>query len=310
MISINEKHGSPDIINNFIIENKIKIFKSIESNLSEISFKINKSILVNKRIVNFDIEKLTILFKYNKPNYYANLSHKQCIESEFNNCIIESHIPIKFDEKYVLKSLSHELTHLYELYQIKNIYNKTVWKRTDALNYYNDKSILYFRDIFYLSLPQEVRATVSSIRIFLHGIDKNLLLQNLKSTNEWKNSQNLKNFKYKEYLDDLKLTHNIDDIIFSFLYFNKIMNIKYQIRYESDLLEYLNKMCVYFHHVGENIEKKLLNLVSDITLYEDKGIHIDTFEDFSYENYLNNKTYNRERNLETLLEYIEYIDFF
>ena len=170
----------------------------------------------------------------------------------------------------ILKTLLHELTHLFELYQIKDIYNQTKWNRLEILydtrNQNIDTSLHYFRDIFYLSLPFEINARVSSVYKYLFDTnikDKKQLEEILLNTIEWKNMENLKDFSYKELYNNLIDKYKTDKILLYELFniFNSKMGIKTNINSDLDLYNYLKNSNRYFKSVSLNFKKKLLKVL-------------------------------------------------
>ena len=141
--------------------------------------------------------------------------------------------------------------------------------------------------------------------------DKNILLNILKGSIEWNNSQELKKFNPQLYIKDLLKEHLLEDILFSFNYFNSIMKIKTYLYNTNDLLSYLEKAKKYFFKKGVDIERKLLSKVSErlnenltyITPYINYNISIENSKC---------KIYSRNNKLNRLLEieFLEYLDFF
>lgn len=264
-----ESKGTPDILLNIIKDYESQIINSSKK-LDYIIMEINNPNLVTH---------LKINFKKDGDMFYGNLNFKDCIESNFDNCIININVP-RFDISLIIKTLMHELTHLYELYQIKDIYHKTRWNRTEVLydtrNQNVDDNLRYFRDIFYLSLPFEVNARVSSIYKFLSDTkikDKDKLEKIIIKTTEWKNMENLNNFPYFKLYNNLINKYKMDKV---FLYeifniFNSKMGIKTIIHTDLELYNYLKNSKRYFKSVSLNYKKKLLKVLYRVVkdnLYE------------------------------------------
>ena len=314
---INEKLGTPDIITNIIESNQSVIYSCISNKKSSIILNINECINIRNKQINFIIPNLQINFNYNSKNYYGNLLFDNLITSNYQKCVINLNIPNNFIFILVLKTLSHELVHLYELHQLKNKFNKSYWNRTLALQNFNYEDIGFFKDLFYLSFPHEIRANIGSIKILLCNVDKdkNTLLKILKGSVEWQNSKNLKEFNPKKFLQFLKINSSIEDILFGFNYFNHLLKIKTKITNEIELLEYLEKVKKYFLKKGTELERKLLSKVSE--RLNEKLEYITTYFNYdnSYEHYLNSeryKHYSRECKINKILEedYLEYLQFF
>ena len=301
---INESKGHPDIVSKIINDNYNSIINNIDSK-NKLLLVINESNLYCNLNINFN----------NGVRYSGNLNFVECISSKFNNCIINIFFPKKHDINLIIKSLSHELTHLYELYQVKYIYSTTQWKRSEAL--YNTSNqnvnslIKYFRDIFYLSLPQEINARVSSLYLYLSSFDVDIE-KKLKNTIEWDNYRNLKDFDSKILYNDLivKFHDNKDILYFIFNEFNKNMKIESNIKNDEDLFRYLNKCEKYFNKVSVNYRKKIFKLISRILEEKSNKIYLtEETKVINYKDYV--KLDNRElrnQNLENLIS-INYLDF-
>jgi len=265
-----ESKGTPDILLDIIAKYESEIINNAK-NLNSLSININESNLVAHLTINFKND--------NNKSFSGNLNFKECIDSNFNNCIINLSIP-NFNLTLIFKSLMHELTHLYEIYQIKDFYLETKWKRLEALHdteYQNVNTELhYFRDIFYLSFPYEINARVSSLYKYLFDTkikDKVELEKILIKTIEWQNMLNLKNFTYKEVYDNLikKYINNKILLYDIFNLFNLKMKIKTTINSDIDLYNYLKNSSKYFKSVSSNFKKKIIKIlyrVVDDRMYE------------------------------------------
>ena len=313
---INEKLGTPDIITKIIESNQTTIYNCITNKKTFTLLSINESITISKKQINFIIPNLQINFSYSSKNYYGNLLFDNLINSNYQKCVINLNIPNNFDFILVLKTLSHELIHLYELYQLKNKFDKSYWNRTLALQNFNYEDIGFFKDLFYLSFPHGIRANVGSVKILLCNVnkEKNTLLKILKGSTEWQNSKNLKEFNPKKFLEFLKINSSIEDIIFGFNYFNHLLKIKTNISNEIELLEYLEKVKKYFLKKGTELERKLLSKVSE--RLNEKLEYITPYSNYEgYESYINSERYkqhSRECKINKILEedYLEYLQFF
>jgi len=290
-----ESKGTPNIILDIVNKYENEILNGIKSFLP-----INISINEKKLVAN-----LEIIFNHGN-RFTGNINFKECVDSNFKNCVINIDLPnINID--LIIKSLIHELTHLYELYQIKDFYSETKWKRTEVL--YDTRTqninseIHYFRDIFYLSLPYEVNARVSSLYKYLFDTqikDRDKLEKILINTMEWKNMLNLKNFSYKELYDNLmiKYINNKRFLYDIFNLFNLKMNIKTKINSDIDLYNYLKNSSKYFKSVSSNYKKKIIKVlyrVIDDRIdegYWTMPTKIVVYEDYIKENKKENKDIN------------------
>ena len=226
---INESKGTPNIVRNIINENHVLIneFINIGEN-NTINLKIDEKSLSLKC-------DLSIRFNFlNTNSYNGNIKFKKCINSNFKNCVINLYLPKNnINNLRVYKSLSHELTHLYELYQVKDFFDNTSWIKTIRLNQFdsfefNNGLIRYFRDVFYSSLPHEIRANLSSLKVFLVGLyskEEQYLRTESEKTTEWSRYKSLLDFNPNIYLTDLIDRYDINFTIRIFNLFNKILQI-------------------------------------------------------------------------------------
>lgn len=290
---INESRGTPNVVreiineNSKIINNIINLYKN-----DEIKLHINKKTLICN---------LSIFINFIKDDIYnGNIKFEKCIDSEFKNCEINIYSPNKDINKLkIYKSLSHELTHLYELYQIKDFFNKSSWVKTKKLNIFdnlklNNGLIKYFRDVFYSSLSHEIRANLSSLEVFLIGLDSKdefYLRNELEKTSEYSRYKAISNFNPNDYLLDLINKYGLYFIINVFNFFNKILEIDFKIKNEKDLLKYFNKWKKYFMDISKDYKYKIDKKIKEIIERED----------------INNEYYIKEEYIDCILSYSDYL---
>lgn len=310
---INESRGTPSLIREVFNEIKKDLDGLLKSNISNsISIVINKNLLVNNEQVELKSNlKIVIDFDPMSIGYNGNINFLSCIKSDFKECIISLSIPNDPDNKKVYKSLIHELTHLYELYQIKDIFYSTSWQKSISLSDFDKTSIKpyleYFRDIFYISLPHEVRATISSIEIFLISLftkDVNILKTELEKTTEWNRYESIRDFDPYKISSNLIADYKSNNVIRMLNVFNKINNINFQLKVESDIFRYFKGWKKYLKRVSKKmyskIEKKIIEISNNRETYDGEiyETHIDKMI-LSYEDYRKNG--RREKNLADIL---------
>jgi hypothetical protein len=294
---------------------------------NELTISVDDSIStnINKEKIKKDVSFDLIIRFYFKNNYNGNILYKHSIDNVFKVCILNLTLDSNnIDINRCLKSLSHELTHYHELLQIFNIFNKSVvWNKNLSLNDFDDNYsklglIRYFRDLFYLSLPNEIKARISSIRYYLlskKNKEYDFLKTNLEETSEWKYIKFLNDFNPNNYINDLYSKLNNDIILEIFNYFNSIMNIKYDLKSRNDLLNYFNKIDKYFKNVSDKYKKDLLKLLSKTITESIKIDYINNNfdKDHSYQEYkLENQYYNNINRIDNIfyIKSIDYKDFF
>ena len=310
-----ESKGTPNLVSDIINSNSNDIKDCIKNKYS-LSLKINESTDNYKLVADVKIK-----FDFG-DRYNANMNYKECLDSNFKNCIINIKYPKTYELPLIFKSISHELTHLYELYQIKDKFDVTRWKWQDALNstirqQKLGSDIIYFRDMLYLSLPQELNARVSSIYIYLSmksmsNISKDDLIKMLEGTNEWLNYLNLLNFSSNQLTLGLinNFKENMNFLYFIFNELNKSLNIDYRIESIEDIKSYLSKINKMFKNSANKYKNKLMRVVDRV--YEEMNKKLEYFThdpgNVDYEEYIKeDKQKMRSKKLETLLEYSDFI---
>ena len=321
-----ESKGTPNIVRNIINRISTDINKIISNKTNEvISLDINEEVNIGKKKTLTLKCKLRLIINFSdKPGYNGNINFDTCIKSNFENCIINIYSPYEnINKLYFYKSLSHELTHLYELYQIKDVFKKSSWKNAIALSNFdklklnNHRLVEYFRDIFYASLSHEIRAIVSSIEVLLIGLDtkdEDILRQELSKTTEWSRYKALCDFDPVVYVDDIIKEFNLDFVIRVFNLFNKMIDNKISIKNRDDLDRYFRNWKNYFTDVSEKCGIKIDNKIKEVV----NGVSDDTYllevnddKIISYSNYLKESN-NRDTKLYELLypDYRKYFSLF
>lgn len=311
-MQVNESRGTPSIVKEIFNDIKSDLDNILESNISNSIFiDIDKNLLVNNKQVSLK-SNLKIIFNFNEntKQYNGNINFLTCIKSNFKDSIISLSIPKYPDKKRVYKSLIHELTHLYELYQIKDIFYSTSWQKSISLSQFDRTEIKpyieYFRDIFYISLPHEVRATISSIEIFLISLftkDKDVLENQLKKTTEWNRYESIRDFNPDELSKSLIDDYGSTNVIRMLNIFNNINNIDFKLKKESDVSKYFKGWKKYLNRVSEKMYSKIEKKIIEISNKEPyDGEIYETHEDrniLRYEDY--KKKNRRESNLLDIL---------
>jgi hypothetical protein len=318
-MKLNESKGTPDIIIDIVNNNINDIEKSISSN-SSLFLNINE----NSKNYNLVCD-LEIIFKKG-DRYNGNINYKECVDSNFKKCIISVFYPMEYDFDKIIKTLIHELTHLYELYQIKDIYDNTKWKWQEGIDDTKKQDsigsiILYFRKILSISLPQEINARVSSLYLYLYMIiddekDKKNIIDKLKTTREWENYENLMDFSYTILYNDLiKAFNNDKDKVILYYIFNKLnknMGINIIIKNDDDLLKYLKNLDT--KHIKPSANKfkdKMMKVINRIYTEVNEDVVYLTNQDFligNYEDYIKEDiNINRDIKLDNILIYNDFI---
>lgn len=304
-----EKKGTPDLVDDIVNNIVLNLNKHIKDEY------LNLNIDENKKDYNLKADIIINLIK--GENYKGNFNYKKSLDSNFKGCIINIEYPDNFDINKITKTLTHELTHLYELYQIKDIFNKTRWKWQEALD--NTKkqnkvssNIHYFRDILYLSLPQEINSRVSSLYRYLLGkskmnYTKEEIIEILKETKEWQNYLNLVEFSPSVLINSLNNTFS-DDYNFLFFIFNELnlnLGISFKIKNIDDLEKYLNKTNKMIKGQADKYKKKIFKVVDRVYEELNESIEYITNDPFDvkYNNYLiDNIKLDRNSKINSIIE--------
>ena len=309
-----EKRGTPDILKEIIKENYYNIQAILNSNNNgNLKLDIDKSAQLETKIVYLKCN-LTINFELKiGNNYTGNINYLSIIENNFNSCIIDVFLPINPTLKQTLSALSHELLHLYELYQIKDIFEKTRWNDTtiisdiEKMNIMSYSTIRYFKDLFYLSLPYEIRARITSLHFHLLSLRSNnedILLKELKDTKEWKYFKMLENFDIDKYYNLLLKEMDIDSAINIFNFFNEKLKINFKIDTKDDLLNYFNSSKKYFNKIANYYKKKINKIIKDLTNETFEYIHHDRHL-LSFEELMELKITEKEKDIDYKLYFIK-----
>lgn len=321
---LKESKGTPDIVREIINENSKHINSIISNKIDDtLNISVNKKIYHGKRTVFLNCQ-LNINFHFkNTSSYNGSIKFKECVDSLFENCEINLYIPIHDTNKLsVYKSLLHELTHLYELYQIKDLFNKTSWVKSINLNKFDslDMSsglIRYFRDIFYSSSPHEIRANLSSLEVFLFGLMSNnekYIRCELEKTTEWSRYKAISEFNPDIFLKDLLEKYSLGFLLRIFNLFNKILEIKSNsLNDENDLVKYFKNWKRYFSKVSKKykhkIDIKIREIVNKNMDSNEYGVEIYEDRLLKYDDYVKDIQYSREIKIDDILK-IDYQDYF
>jgi hypothetical protein len=309
-----EKRGTPDILKEIIKENYNNIQTILSNNKNySLVLNIDKSAQLENKIIYLKCN-LTINFIFGIGNKYTgNINYLSIIESNFKNCIIDIFLPLNPELNISISTMSHELLHLYKLYQIKEIFNKTRWQDTttiidlEKMSIMNYKSVEYFKNLIYLSLPHEIRARITSLHFYLLSFrtnDKEFLLKKLEETKEFRYFNMLKNFDVEEYYKILMLEMDVDSAINIFSFLNEKLNIKFKILNEKDLIKFFYMMKKYFSDILKSYDKKISRIIKDLSNEKFEYIHHDRHL-LSFEELTELKITEKEKDIDYKLYFIK-----
>jgi hypothetical protein len=210
---INESRGISDFIKKLSTTITGGVYKKYEelSNSSDSGFTLVFDL--NYEEIKM-IKKIIVIIKNNNRNYNSKFVSKNELNKEFDDIFLEFDLPLKkdLDPFYLHELVIHEMTHLYEYYNIvKNkkafpLYDKIKKSLIRTLKQDEFDVFSYFRNLVYLTLDNELNARVAQtyqLLKFQNIKSKDLLLNNLKTTHIWKKYKEIDNFNPKKYTSDL-----------------------------------------------------------------------------------------------------------
>jgi hypothetical protein len=189
----------------------------------------------------------------------------------------------------------------------KEYYKKLFPLLTEYELIYNSESEKYNCISHTLNINDDIiRATISSIEIFLISLftkDPDILRNELKKTTEWNRYESIRDFDPEQLSNHLINDYKPNNVIRMLNIFNKINNINFILKNESDILRYFKGWKKYLNRVSEKMYSKIEKKIIEISNKEPYGGEIyETHEDkniLSYEDH--RKKNRRERNLSYLL---------
>jgi len=264
-----EALGLPDTIKLILDNNRVDILNYCKE---------NKPLLIR---ADYSDLKTNILITFEtRLDYGSYIEYKKIIKSNYMLAPITVGKPANFNPELIIKSLGHELLHCYELYQTKTEIS-SVWNKTDAINRIKtnstDGTILYITDLFYLSLPTEVRARIAAVNLQLvKSKDK---LNTLKQTKEWEYMMALINFNPELVYNNLVKIYknNVDMLLAVINTFTYELQLQ-QINNLVELKNWLIRLGKYFKYIAGYYKKKMLKLtVTNETITYEKINSYETY---------------------------------
>jgi hypothetical protein len=252
-VPLYESKGIPNVIKVFsnIIYNKINIEENeyfIEINQPDFNIKLD-----------FNIKK--------GKNFYGSCFFK---DVENLKCIIN--IEYSYWDEYELKRLiTHELLHLYELYNRvnKNSKNRLQWNLIKIINSIKteDKLINDLKTLIYWTSDQEINASIAELYPILYSknsTNKDELKKELHSNRIYKIIEQTESFDWRNYkLDFDKLYYFFEKI--SKIKTNQKFNLFKNPKTHKDIMENLNNWQKLFQKKVKYIRKKSIKIIEEVT---------------------------------------------
>jgi hypothetical protein len=223
--------------------------------------------------------EIIVKIKHENENYnsrfYSKTGSLSDIEMIFD-------IPYQPDPYYLHEIILHELTHLWEFYNIKIVNDRlpmysNIAKSLRLTLSQDDYNILSeFRYLIYLTLDNELNARVSQVYQYLIQSkirDKDILRSRIENSSSWKKMEIISNFNSKEYYEALLesiggdlsiiLINDMNDELikngFNKSFIRKINSL-------DELKFYLNSWSKLFKYKMIKHKKKLLRIIEEVSV--------------------------------------------
>ncbi len=272
----------------FSRKNCVQGFKEFINNLppeeekDSIEFPLKKLIYIIKEKINdvkegeniyyfdFSNEKmLPVKFNLNikfqikdEIDYSGKIDINELKRTNFNGFTIYIMIQdIKINYSSVYSTISHELKHVFDVYQNKPYMEPEIMKNLYVLmNKYNNKYLYEFLYLTYLSLTYEMEARNNEIYNKLRWLklfDDQLILKEFKKTHIYNSLMELKNFDTNAVLNNV----DKDDLI---IFFKEYFRLIYNKEIVSDSKLLLNKIKLLFNAIADKYLEKSKQVLEEL----------------------------------------------
>jgi hypothetical protein len=208
---INENRG----ISNFIKKLATRVSGSIFKEYEKVSDELLAEFTININVKFDEIDKINhiaIIVRSEECNYHSKFITNG--SDLLNDLCLEFDLPKKsdLDYNYLHELIIHELTHLYEYYNIVvnrrefPLYNKIKKSLVRTIKQDDFDIFSYFRNLVYLTLDNELNARIAQtyqLLKFEKINDKDQLFNILKTKHIWKKYKEIESFSPKKYTSDL-----------------------------------------------------------------------------------------------------------
>jgi len=220
-----------------------KIKNDLTSILSNFEYKeyiLTPAYTYIKDGITYDI-KIKIILNFTNSNsekYDGNINYLNIVKNGLDKTIITINIEsIEPRIEKILESISHELTHLYELEKLKDFDYSSWSKSTYLIDSKKQNSVIlfmFFRELVYFSFEHEIRAKIAGMHEYLlymwknNKYDKTEFMNFLKNSNSYNNCVSLENFNADEFVNNFILftKNGLEFLIYLTNEFNKYFKIK------------------------------------------------------------------------------------
>lgn len=278
---INESRGISNFIKKLSTIISGRIFKELENNSNSYNIEIPIDFIEIDKIKSLNIKIVMI-----QRNYHCKFYNNG--NSKLNDLVLEFDLPNKSDLNYYYlhELIVHELTHLYEYYNIITkemefpLYDRIKKSLIKTIKQDDFDIFSYFRNLVYLSLDNELNARVSQtyqLLSFYKIDDKEKLNNILKTTHIWKKYKEIDNFNPKKYTSDLIEILGIDFTKILINDFNtELKNNSIDFTFiknvdnEEDIIKYFNNWKKRFRYKLKKHIYKLDKIIDEVILDKNK----------------------------------------
>lgn len=268
---INENRGISNFIKKLSTIISGRIFKEYEKISDDVVPSFDIKLDIDYEEIS-QIKNLNVVIKGIGGDYHSKFYP---LDDDLLNLCLEFDLPIKskLDHFYLHELVIHEMTHLYEYYNIVinqrefPIYNRIKKSLIKTIKQDEFDVFSYFRNLVYLTLDNELNARIAQTYQLLkyeNIHDKDQLFNILKTKHIWKKFKEIDNFNPRKYTSDLVEFIGLDFTKILINNFNNELsknsiNFKFikNVSSEEDIMQYFNNWNKRFKY---KLKKHLLKL--------------------------------------------------
>jgi hypothetical protein len=249
------------------------ILNALKKNINSFIVKIELDEIDEIREISIEILKIN-------KNYNSKIICSKNDKGWNKNVRLVFDLPEEIDPYYLHEIVVHELTHLWEFYKIQKngkkfpLYDRIKKSLIRTIDQDNFDPFIYFRNLVYLTLDNELNARVSQIYQFLvlkKSKDYDSLWRSLKMSKSWKKMVEIESFNPNSFTNNLieilgeDLTIILindfnEELIHNEIRFNFIKKVENKI----DVLSYFKSWKKRFTYKVSNHRKKLMKIISEV----------------------------------------------
>lgn len=283
---INENRG----ISNFIKKLATRVSGSIFKEYEKVSDELLAEFTININIKFDEIDKINhiaIIVRSEECNYHSKFITNG--SDLLNDLCLEFDLPKKsdLDYNYLHELIIHELTHLYEYYNIVvnrrefPLYNKIKKSLVRTIKQDDFDIFSYFRNLVYLTLDNELNARIAQtyqLLKFEKINDKDQLFNILKTKHIWKKYKEIESFSPKKYTSDLIELVGLDFSKILINQFNKELRLNgvdfsfiKDTNTKEDVIKYFNSWKKRFNYKLKKHLIKLRRVIDEVVKDQKKS---------------------------------------